>query len=225
MKNTWTWNNKKSEDMGVLTLSLPPIQLSTERITETEIQGRDGSLTELDGYISDTKQIEADLRNCNTTKLINWLRGSGELILGNIPDRYYKARINNVVPLTQVIENQMYNFPIQFKCQPFGYLLDGKEEIILTRPTTLNHNKATYKSLPTITIYGTGACTFTINNRTFNITEIGGNITIESDIEEVANGKGDKMVGLFPYLDIGENNISFTGNITRVELIPNWRAL
>ena len=43
--------------------------------------------------------------------------------------------------------------------------------------------------------------------------------------QEVANGKGDKMVGLFPYLDIGENNISFTGNITRVELIPNWRAL
>ena len=227
MKKTLVWNNKKAEDMGLKIISLPPIQLSNQRVNETPLNGRDGFLTELDGYDGDTKQVIADLKGIvDPLKVLNWLQGSGEVIFGNMDDRYYKARINNIVPLSQVIEKQLYNCPIEFRCQPFGYLLDGKEEITLTTGTTLNHNKATYKSLPTITIYGTGSCTFTINSRTFNISEIGTSIRIISDIEQVANDKGDKMTGLFPYLDVGENIVSFTGSgITKVEIIPNWRCL
>lgn len=225
MKKTLIWNNKKAEDMGLKIISLPPTQLSTPRVSETTITGRDGFLTESDGYDGDTKQVECDFIGKDTLKLLAWLQGSGKVIFGNMEDRYYKTRINNIVPLSQVIEKQLYNFPIEFRCQPFGYLLDGEQEIILTGPTTLNNNKATYKSLPNITINGTGACTFAINGRTFNITEIGGSITILSDIEEVKDGKGDKMVGLFPYLDVGENIINFTGNITSVILTPNWRCL
>lgn len=225
MKKTWIWKNKKAEDMDIKTISLPPIQTSTPRITETPLQGRDGFLTESDGYDGDTKQVVCDYRGKDTLKLLAWLQGSGNIVFGNMDDRYYKARINNIVPLSQVIEKQMYNFPIEFRCQPFGYLLDGKEEIILTGPTTLNHSKATHTSLPTITINGAGPCTFTINSRMFNILDIGGSITLESDIEEVKDGKGDKMIGLFPYLDVGENNINFTGNISSISITPNWRCL
>lgn len=225
MKKTLIWNNKKAEDMGIKIISLPPIQLSTERVEEKEVEGRDGTLTETDGYTSDTKQVECDLKGADTQKIIQWLKGPGEVIFGNLPDRYYKARINNVVPLEQVIENQLYSFPIQFRCQPFGYLLGGKEVLTLTTSTILNNNKCTYKSLPLITIYGTGACTVTINSRTFNITEIGGSITINSDLELVLNGKGRYMKGLFPYLEPGENNISWIGGISKIEIVPHWRAL
>jgi phage-related protein len=226
MKKTLIWNNKRSEDMGLKIISLPPIQLSTENINEIEIEGRDGTLTEFDGYTSDTKQVEADYRGSNTLAIPQWLKGKGEVIFGNVPDRYYKARINNVVPLEQIIENQMYNFTIQFRCQPFGYLLDGKETLTITNGSVLNHNKATYKSLPIITIYGTGSCTFAINGRSFTISEIGTSITIDSDIQDCYNEKGDKMSGYFPYLDVGENTISWIGaGVTKVEITPNWRAL
>jgi phage-related protein len=105
-------------------------------------------------------------------------------------------------------------------------LLEGKEIITLTSGTTLNNNKATHTSNPIITIYGTGACAFTINSRAFNITEIGGSITIDSDIEEVYNGKGRQMTGKFPYLDVGENVISFTGSgVSKIEVTANWRAI
>jgi len=227
LKKTLIWNGIKAEDMGVKIVSLPPIQLSTERVTETEITGRDGFLTEKDGYSGDTKPVEADYKGDNPLKLINWLQGSGEVVFGNVDDRYYKARINNIVPLSQVIEKQLYNFPIEFRCQPFGYLLDGKDVLTLTTGTTLNHNKATHISKPLITIYGTGSCAFTINSRTFNITSItGGSITIDSDIEEVYEGKGNYMTGKFPYLDIGENVISFVGaGVYKIEIIPQWRCL
>lgn len=225
MKKTLIWNGIKAESMGVKIISLPPIQLSTERITEEEVVGRDGSLTDFDGYSPDTKPVLCDFRGANTQKLLGWLKGKGEVIFGNMPDRYYKARINNVVPLDQVIENELYNCNIQFRCQPFGYLLDGKDVLALTTGATLNHSKATYISLPLITIYGSGACSVTINGRTFNVTEIGGSITIDSDIKLVLGGKGMYMTGLFPYFDIGENNISFTGNITKLEITPRWRCL
>jgi len=228
MKKTWTWNNKRAEDMDIKTISLPPIKLAEERKTETVIQGRDGVLTELDGYDADTKQIECDYTGDKTKalRIARWLKGEGEVIFSNMPDRYYKARINNMIPISQIIENQKYTFPVEFRCQPFGYLLDGKEERIISSGAILNHNKADIESLPTITLNGTGSCSFTINSRTFNISEIGGSITINSLMKLVYNDKGDKMVGKFPYLDIGENTITFSGsNITSCILIPNWRCL
>ena len=227
MKKTWIWNNKKAEDMDIKTISLPDIKLSDERKTETTIPGRDGFLTELDGYDGDTKEVKADFIGTRekALRVAQWLKGEGEVVFGNIPDRYYKARINNMIPISQIIENQMYTFPIEFRCQPYGYLLDGKEEITITSGTILNHNKADTESLPIITINGTGPCTFTINNRTFNISEIGGSITINSLMKLVYNDKGDKMTGKFPYLDIGENLITFTGTaITSVNIVPNWRC-
>lgn len=35
----------------------------------------------------------------------------------------------------------------------------------------------------------------------------------------------NKMTGDFPILKTGENNISWTGNITKAEIIGNWRYI
>lgn len=220
------FNNKVSDNEDIKVISLPPITQSTERVNEYTIDGKDGHLTELNGYEGETKPVIADFFGKTPTKLYNWLKGDGEVIFGDQPDRFYKARISNKIPFEEYIKNQIYTFPIEFRCQPFGYLLEGKETITLTSGTTLNNNKATHTSKPIITIYGTGACAFAINSRTFNITEIGTSITIDSDIEEVYNGKGRQMTGKFPYLDVGENVISFTGaNVTKIDFTPNWRCL
>jgi phage-related protein len=167
MKFEFIWNGKKAECMGVRVVSLPPIKKSNQRVTEQEVEGRDGCLTEIDGYEADTKQVEADCIGSNPHKVSNWLKGFGEVIFGNMDDRYYKARISNFVPISQIIEKHQYSFPIEFRCQPFGYLLDGKEEITLTSATTLYHNKTDIISLPSITIYGTGTCTFYIMTEVF----------------------------------------------------------
>ncbi|MZK53658.1 phage tail protein [Clostridium beijerinckii] len=220
------FNNKNNLQMGLKVVKLPEIQDSTKSINNIDIEGRDGGLTEFNKYIKDTKQVECDFRGSNPDKIIRWLRGKGPVIFGNRPDRFYDAEINNSVPLSQVIENKLYNFIVQFDCQPFGYLLDGQEIITLTNGTTLLHSKADYKSLPLITIYGTGSCTFNINGRTFTITEIGTSITIDSDIEGCYNGKDNMINGKYPYLDIGENVISWTGTgVTKVDVMPRWRCI
>lgn len=226
MRKTLIVNGVDLEQEGVKVIKLPPIQLSTKRVEKKEIDGRDGNLTEENGYINDTKNVEADYIGNNPLKLLSILNNANEVVFGNIADRYYKCRIDNQIPMDQVIENQLYNFLISFDCQPFGYLLEGKKPIELIKPSTIYNGKATYKSKPIITIYGSGPATLNINGKAFSITSIGGKISLDSELEEIYEGKGQYFESdNFPILQIGENSISWTGNISKVEIIPNWRCL
>ena len=225
MKHTLIWNGRTAEQMGLKIISLPPIQLSTERVDEKEVEGRDGTLTFVNGYTSDEKTVEADYRGNKPIEVANWLQGSGKVIFGNMEDRYYKARINNVVPLSQVLENYLYNFQVKFKCQPFGYLIEGDYPIEITKSGTVLYNPGTYKSLPLITIYGTGRGVLTLNSINYTITNINGSISLDCDIPEVLYGKGEYFESDdFPELQTGENTIAFSGGITKVVIIPRWRC-
>lgn len=227
MKHTLIWNGRTAEQMGLKIISLPPIQLSTERVDEKEVEGRDGTLTFVNGYTSDEKTVEADYRGNKPIEVANWLQGSGKVIFGNMEDRYYKARINNVVPLSQVLKNYLYNFPIKFKCQPFGYLIEGDYPIEITKSgTVLCNPKATYKSLPLITVYGTGSGVLTINSINYTITNINGSISLDSELLEVLDNRGGDFESEdFPELQVGENIIAWSGGITKVVIIPRWRTL
>lgn len=227
MENTLVWKNIRAEQMDVKVISLPPIQLSTEKLEEKEVEGGDGTLTYRYGYTSDEKEVEADYIGNNPIRVANWLQGNGKVIFGNLQDRYYKARINNIIPLQEVIKNGLYNFAIKFKCQPFGYLLEGEYPIDITKSGTVLCNvKATYKSLPIITAYGTGEGVLTINSINYTFKNINGSISLDSEIQEVLNNQGEYFESdYFPELKVGENTISFSGGITKVVITPRWRCL
>ncbi len=220
------FNNVSSDDMNLIVESLPSISGPQERIDSTNIPGGTQVLKST-GYDLIDKNCVCHFVGNRFDKVLMCLRGSGKVIFDNLPDRYYKAYIGNKIPLEQIVRNMLHKFTITFTCKPFGYLLEGDIPIALTTNTTLCNMKSTHESYPTITIRGKGAATFTINNRTFNITDInGGSITIVSDpyIQRVLNNKGKFMEGDFPYFDVGENEISWNGNITSVEIIPYWRT-
>ena len=57
---------------------------------------------------------------------------------------------------------------------------------------------------------------------------ISGSITLDSELQEAysgTTGMNGAMSGEFPTLKPGMNAISWTGNVTRVEVKPNWRCL
>lgn len=219
------WNGISSDDMGVKVVSLPPISLSKEDIDEITIDGRDGFLIDFKGYSGDTKKVEADYFGNNPYAICDWLRGNGEVTFSNQQEFYYKARINNQIPLEETLKNQIYNFLIQFRCQPFRYFTNGKKKKTIMVNKTLLNNFGNYKALPVITIYGSGNITININGRAFTISNLTDSITIISEIEEVLDGKGNLMEGNFPYFDVGQNTITWSGSVTKLEVTPNWRMI
>lgn len=218
------WNDISSDDMGVKVTALPPFSLSTENTNIIELDGYDGSLIELLGYKSDTKTIECDYKGDNTERLLNWLNGTGEVSFSNMPGYFYKARINNQIPIGEIIRNKIYDFSVSFLCQPFRYFINGKNPINITSSGITINNPGNHIAKPIMTITGSGNITVTINGRVFTITGLTGSITIVSEIQGVLDDKGGLMDGDFPFFDTGKNTISWTGTVSNIEIIPYWRS-
>lgn len=220
----FVWNDICSDDMGVKVTSLPPFQLSTENINEITPDGYDGSLIEVLGFKSNTKVVECDYKGDNSESILEWLDGTGEVQFSNIPGYFYKAKINNQIPLSEILRNNLYEFQISFLCQPFRYFIDGKKLINITKSGTVLNNFGNQIAKPVMTITGSGNITITINNRSFTLTGLTGSITIISEIESVLDDKGGIMDGDFPYFDVDKNAISWSGTVTNIGIIPYWRS-
>lgn len=108
---------------GLVVNSLPPITKAAKRIERIEIDGKDGDITEERGYKSYDKPITITLlQDCDVNVLINWLNGSGRLVLSNEDDKYYEAEIVDQIDFERLFK--YLPVKIIFHVQPYKYLLN-----------------------------------------------------------------------------------------------------
>lgn len=77
-------------------------------------------------------------------------------------------------------------------------------------------------------IYGSGDVVLNINNNTLKFNDVENYIEVNSDIMECYKNTmncNSKMIGEFPIFNTGKNIITYTGNIDKIEITPNWRCL
>lgn len=203
-----------------------PERISPKRRDEAiVISGRHGNLTATDGaFESYILQTEFILKNISKIdKICSCFKGEGDLIFSNDLDRKFKAKVNNQVEFTRLIRD-LKRFAVEFEVQPFMYEA-VPSTLTLTESTSIL-NMGTFESEPIITVYGQGNITLTFNNSNIILNNIEEKITINSEILNAYDGNlslNNKMSGDFPVLKLGENNISWTGSITKLEVTPNWR--
>ena len=78
-----------------------------------------------------------------------------------------------------------------------------------------------------ITVYGNGEVTLMVGMTIVEL-DVSGSITLDTPLMEAYSGStsmNSAMSGDFPVLLPGQNAISWTGNVTKVEILPNWRFL
>ena len=205
-----------------------PEKISPKRRDETfTIPGRHGNLTTTDGafesYIRSTEFIVKDKKKID--EICAHFKGSGWLIFSSEPDRKYKARVANQIEFSHIIKS-LKRFIVEFEVQPFGYDV-FEQTLVKTAPFSL-FNIGTVDSEPIITIFGTGNIRLYVNNQSISLKEIAGSITIDSEMQNAYNGAAsmnNKMSGEFPILSLGENHITWLGNVTKLEIQPNWRYI
>lgn len=216
-----------SRELG-LYMERCPEKISPKRRDETfTVPGRHGNLTTTDGafdsYIRSAEFIVKNEKRID--EICAHFKGSGWLIFSNEPDRKYKARVANQIEFSHIIRH-FKRFVVEFEVHPFGYDI-FEQKITKTAPFSL-FNIGTVDSEPIITIFGTGNITLYVNNQSISLKEIAGSITIDSEMQNAycdSTSMNNKMSGDFPILNVGKNDISWLGNVTKLEIQPNWRYL
>jgi len=222
------YKNISSKDMWLLVNELPPIIKAPRDMNKIIIPGRDGFLTEDFGtYGSIVKSCKCTILDiAMADQILAWLDGSGDVVFSNQDDRKYEASIINQIPFERILE-QWHKFIVIFDCQPFAYALENDLLTFITSPSTF-YNLGTTASKPIIKVYGDGEIDLVLNSKTINLTNVDDYVTIDSKIMDAYRDttlKNSEMTGDFPELIVGENVISWTGTVTKVEVTPNWRWL
>jgi phage-related protein len=216
-----------SRDYSIVVNTLPPIQSAKEDGEFLKVPGRDGYLFQDHESLAPVeKEMEITLKDVNQLNAIKtWLRGSGNLVISSEPGVFYKARLTGSIDFKKLL--YLRAAKLKFVCQPYGYLESGLTLQTITVPGDLL-NPGTETSRPTITVFGTGSITLTVNSKNVILTNVTDYVTLNSEIEEAYKdllGKNSDMQGEFPVFVSGNNSISWTGTVTKLEIVPNWRNL
>ncbi len=237
---SFTFGGKNSfDDYNILISQRPSLSSAKRRVNYIDIPGRDSSFRYDEGTYEDiTIAVECSIKDNNIPNKLDeikaWLFsvGEGELIFSFQNNKKYKAQVVNSIDFKQVY-NITSSFVIIFNCRPFKYAVNSSSIAITSGGGITIVNEGTLTSKPIITVYYTGDGSFKINNREVLLSSVNvQSITLDSELEEAYYIDSETMInanniitGEFPILDIGNNNITFAGGVTKLEITPNWRWL
>jgi putative phage tail component, N-terminal domain len=223
------------DDFRILIAQRPNLPSPKRRINTINIPGRDSNLRfDEKTYEDITLTVECSIQDKqNLANKIDdikaWLFETGEsdLIFSFQADKKYIAQVVNVIDFKQIYK-YFSEFPIVFNCRPFKYAVENTAAIINTSGTAVT-NPGSIESEPVISIYGSGDIVFKINGEQISLKEVSEKVIINSAIkdcyDDAGNNLNGKMTGEFLKLKPGENIIEWSGSVTKVELLPNWRWL
>lgn len=142
------------------------------------------------------------------------------------PEEFRLARYHEGLEFKPWAYNRQGEVTITFDCMPQRWLKVGEEVVTLTAAGTLI-NPTLFEAQPLITVRGSGAGSLIVNGYVVTIDDVGGSVTLNTDIcrayagtirrDQTITGKLERL-----RLQPGENTVSFTGGITAVEIIPRW---
>ena len=123
--------------------------------------------------------------------------------------------------------NPHRSFAVNFRSKPFWYQADVAPVTLTTSTSTIDNPGSVY-SEPVITVYGSGEITLMVGMTIVELDGITDSITLDTPLMEAykdMTSMNGCMSGDFPTLLPGQNAISWTGNVTKIVVQPNWRYL
>lgn len=231
----FSYAGKRSDEMGILLTGMPTRNHPAANGTYEVVPGRDGRLWFPDGSFD---QVAVRI-NCVTDGSVSideinaWLSGSGELIFSDEPDRAYRARVTKeFARASKIARMDAQEFPVTWDCDPYRYLYPAEAARTVSNGGSIINPGA--KSLPRITIAGSGDVALLVGTQLVEIEGMEDGIIIDSEQKDAINFSDgltleNEKIALdeFPVLNPGANMISWTGEgtITSLSILPRWRYL
>lgn len=238
-QNGFMFAGKSTADFGMLVEHYPTQSAPKRKRTAVSVPGRNGELHYDEGAFANYVQTYAcgflaGWTTAETAHAIKrWLFSSGKY--QRLEDAYDPEHFRLATfagPLD--IENQLNKFghcTVKFDCAPQYYLKSGEMPIAIDGPKTLYNPY--FESKPLITVYAAGDGNLTVEGVTVQLRGISGSIVLDCEMQNAyritASGienQNAKIHALeFPTLLPGDNTISWSGGIQRMEIIPRWWEL
>lgn len=221
-------NGKKSNLYnGLIITSLPPITKPKIRYNAEEIDGVDGDIINKLGYGAYDKTFEIGLSyNYNVDDVIEFLDTEGTIIFSNEPDKYY-----NFTTLNQIDFEKLLRFKkakVTIHVQPFKYSTIESTKIYNFSSANQNliiRNNGNIYSKPIITITGSGSVTMALNGIEVLTITLTDNMVLDTQSQNAYDPETKDFLNRYVigdlkklYLPVGKNTISWTGNVTKVEI-------
>lgn len=231
----FTFNGKSSKDFDIIVEKLPSLDRPQRQYDVYHVPGRNGDVVEqYNAYNDITITYEVwfannDIDSMNAQMLARqisaWLftsTGYCRLEDDFEPDIY---RLGYFVGDLS-IENLLTAYgraKISFVCRPERYF---KPNDWLENPTFIyNHNM--FEAKPLIKIEGSGDVSLSIQGQTVQINNLVDYVYLDCDKQDcyrqLSENRNNLMVGDFPILKVGENNITTTA--TKISIQPNFWTL
>ena len=230
--NSFSYNNLSSASFGLIVADKDIHSAPAYDQQFVSVPGRNGDVIIDNGryqnidvsYTCYCKDLSA-----NVIAIKQWLCRPGYFKLTDTYDPlYYRyAAFASKLKVDELLRN-VGKAELVFNCKPFRYSTAGQTKQTLTASGTIT-NPESFPALPYIKITGSGAVTLNIGSNAYQFTSIP--TYLEIDSEMMACYKGSTLYNdrinftEFPVLQPGSNNISWTGSVTKIEIIPNWRTL
>ena len=231
-------NGVSARSIGLTTVDpLTPPPMASRRYSDYQIGSDTDMIVADDGYDDIQYSIKARVigkpESLDNSAIYAFLAGAKTLKLSRLP--LYEFRIQKVIgiqPVARAKGNEVvYN--IGFELSPWKYLAH-EPEITLTSAGNIQNDGTRYCK-PVYTLHltaQTGTGTLTVNGQTvtINIPEMLLSSTFVIDAEKMLAYDGNNRIrtqytsGLFPWLGVGQNYVTFGGIVDQVKVKRNERC-
>ena len=233
MINFLTFAGKSTNDYGIWISGEGTYGAPERNVQTQEVPGKNGNLLfDMGNFKNITVKYPAAIKMDMPSRLRDFVNYAGSQIgYQRLEDTYhpYEYRMAKFVSKMSVdtagYMNRSGKFNLEFDCKPQRFLKSGEDPIEFTASGKL-YNRTEFESKPLLRVYGSGAGTVSIGSETISITAINEFVDIDCEIMDAFKGatncNGNVSFTDDIILGAGENNIAFTGNITKVVITPRW---
>ena len=229
------FNGRSSEDFGLILSGIGTFASTSRDISSISVPGRNGDILIDNGRYHNVELIyEASIPRQFRRRFDEFrpfmLSSLGYRRLEDTyhPDEYRMAKLaGNLSPEMVGAAFIAGRFDLVFDCKPQRFLKSGEGPVTFSSPGALYNSG--FEALPLITVYGSGAGTVTVGDVTVTLNSIDDYVVLDCDIQDAYRGTANKNNTIyapeFPTLPPGECLISWTGGVTRIEIVPRWWTL
>lgn len=241
MRDGFIFDGISTREFDMHVEKLPVLKGAVRKRTTVSVAGRNGDLHYTENAFQNYTQpyecyFHGNLPTAEQAHAVKaWLLGSAAYRrLEDVYDPEHFRLATFAGPLD--VENELNKYGrcvVNFDCAPQSFLKTGEFPIDFQTAGTLD-NVTGFTALPLIYVYGTGAGSIRVGNGLVTINDIEDVLILDCESQnayrQVGEGAPENKNGTiyaptFPELLPGVNGVTWTGDITHVEIIPRWWEL